>query len=85
MIAVEVSAPTEIVSQVAGCHAIETAHPGFQSAAIGIDVLNVIALGDHPNAGGQSDRTMGDANCSGNANPRPAATWQCLCKAHLCA
>ena len=71
--AVKVSAPPEIVGEVAGCHTVETAHPGFESAAIGIDVLHVIDPGDHPNASGQIDRTMGDTDFAGHSNHGPAA------------
>lgn len=52
---------------------VEAAHPGFESAAISVDVLHVIDPGDNLDAGSQIRRAMGDANFPGNSNHRSAA------------
>lgn len=73
IVAVKISAPAEIVREVPSCHTVEAAHPGFEPTAIGVDVLYVIDLGDNPDASGQIDWTMGNANFAGNSNHGPAA------------
>lgn len=65
------SSPTEIISKVMRSDTVKSAHPLFEPTIVGIDVLNVVDLGDNPNACGQIDRTVGDAHF-------PSGGAQCL-------
>ena len=65
------SSPTEIIGKVMRSDTVKSAHPLFEPTIVGIDVLNVVDLGDNPNACGQIDRTMGDAHF-------PSGGTQCL-------
>ena len=62
MAAINQSAPTKITGKVMSSHAIESANPSFEPAIVGIDVLNVINLGDHSNACSEIDRTVSDSH-----------------------
>jgi len=44
-------------------HAMESLHPRLESAVVGIDVLHVIYLGNHPDARRQIDSAVSDAHC----------------------
>ncbi len=48
-------------------HAMETAHPRLEPTIVGIDVLHVIDLGDHPNARREIDRTVSDSHFPGGS------------------
>lgn len=61
---------------------VKSAHPLFEPIIIGIDVLNVVDLGDNPNACGQIDRTVGDAHfraAAPNALPLSVQSIASLC------
>ena len=54
-------------------YAVEAPYPIFESAVVGVNVLHVIDLGDHPNARRQIDRAMGDSHFpSGSTQRLPA-------------
>lgn len=55
------AAPAQIPFQVFRGHAMEATHPFFQSAGIGVHVLNMIDLIGHPNPGGKIHGTMSNA------------------------
>ena len=53
--------------------AVEASYPSFESAVVGVNVLHVIDLGDHPKARRQIDRAMGDSHFpSGSTQGLPA-------------
>jgi len=52
------SVPAQIAFEIPRCNAMKFHHPLFESAVIGIDVLNVIAIAYHPLACGNIDWTV---------------------------
>ena len=56
------SSPTEIIGKVMSGDTMEPVHPLFEPTVIGVHVLNVVNLADHPNARSQIDWTMGYAD-----------------------
>jgi len=62
MTTINQSAPTEIAWQVMRSDAVEASYPSLESAIVGVNVLYVIGLGDHPNACRQIDRAVDDAH-----------------------
>ena len=62
--AVEQSAPAEIVAEVLGGYPMESAHPAFQAAALGVDVL------DMPNAFAAGSVVAGHETACLNAQAR---------------
>ena len=69
------ASPAQIVSQVAGSHAVEAAHPFLESAIVpqgdllcsgGIDVLDMLDPRDHTLTSGQIDRPVGNPHFFGH-------------------
>ena len=65
VMALNQASPAEVVAQVACSHAVEAAHPAFESAIVGIDVLDVINAGDDTLTSGQIDRPVGNPHFFG--------------------
>lgn len=84
MSAINKSSPTEIIGKVMGSDTMKSAHPLFEPTSVGIDVLNVVDLGDNPNACGQIDRAMGNAHFpSGGANALPLSVQRTASLANM--
>ena len=64
---VEHPMPSQIVVEVASGHTMETLHPAFPSAVVGVDVLHMERGTSHANALGQIDWLMRDAAMLGIA------------------
>ena len=62
------SVPAEVVGEVFGGYAVELCDPFFESAVIGIDVLDVINAADHALACGKIDGAMGNMSLFGNGS-----------------
>lgn len=65
--------PAEIVGKVMSCHAMKSPNPCLKPTVVGIHVLDVIDLGDDPNAGGEVDRSVSNADFSGGSAQRLSA------------
>ena len=60
------SVPAQIAFEIPRCNAMKFHHPLFESAVIGIDVLNVIYTAYHPLACGNIDWTVNDPHMFGD-------------------
>ena len=54
-------------------HAMESSHPSLESAVVGVDVLHVINLGNHPDTRRQIDFVVGNPHLPGGCNQCLAA------------
>lgn len=65
LITLQHAAPAQIIRQITGGHAMKASHPAFQSAVVGIDVLDMESALAYPLAGARMHDVMGDALCPG--------------------
>ena len=65
------SSPAEIVAQIMGGYAVETAHPFLEPAIVGIDILDMIDTRDDTLTSGQIDRAVGNPHFFWQPPPAP--------------
>ena len=63
--ALQASTPSEVTGKVLGCDAVETSHPSFEPAVVGIDVLNMEGVVHYANAVTQVDGLVDDMGLLG--------------------
>jgi hypothetical protein len=73
MSAVNQPSPTEIIGKVMSGDAVESVHPLLEPTIVGVHVLDVIHLADHPNARSQIDWAMSNADFTHSSTQGPTA------------
>ena len=63
--ALQAPTPSEVIGKVLGCDAVETSHPSFEPAVVGIDVLNMEGVVHNANTRTEIDRLVGNMGLFG--------------------
>jgi len=66
--ALQAPTPAQVIRQVLGCDTVEVGQPSFQPAIVGVDVLDMEGVVDHPNASADIDGLVSDIELLGQGD-----------------